>query len=63
MFFFRRRKQVDIKAANKKVDKIKRETHDAATKATKNTQQLNRLFQQNGITLNIHIAAGGKGGH
>jgi hypothetical protein len=38
-------------------------TEEAAQRAAKSTAKVNQIFAENGITLNIHVAAGGKHGH
>jgi len=41
------------------VDETKRRTHSAANDAKVNADNLNRVFRQNGMTLNILRTAGG----
>jgi predicted ribonuclease YlaK len=42
------------------VDKMKQRTHETAKEANRNIKKLNDLLLENGITLKISIAAGGR---
>jgi hypothetical protein len=62
MFVLFRRKPKDVAVpipADPIVDHAKQRIHDAAGDAKVNTDRLNKVFKQNGITLNILRTAGG----
>jgi transcriptional antiterminator len=42
------------------VDEMKQRTHETAKEANRNIKKLNDLLLENGITLKISIAAGGR---
>jgi intergrase/recombinase len=42
------------------VDEIKQRTHETAKEANRNIKRLNDLLIENGITLKISIAVGGR---
>lgn len=44
------------------VENLKKKTHKSSEEAKEATERLNKLLVQNGITLKIYIAAGGKHG-
>jgi transcriptional antiterminator len=44
------------------IDEMKQRTHETAKEANRNIKKLNDLLLENGITLNISIAAGGRHG-
>lgn len=62
-FWKKHPKQESIPPTDPVVLQIKMRTHEAAKQAKKNADKLNKVFEENGITLNIHIAAGGRHGH
>jgi hypothetical protein len=55
-----RREKVVEDEAYAEVDELKQKTHEIATEANRNIKKLNDLLIENGITLKISIAAGGK---
>lgn len=66
MFWFRKnsnvrqeQKQLEQLAANE-VAKHTQKTHDTIAETTKVADNFNRIIKENGFTLKIHIAAGGK---
>lgn len=60
--FFRsiKKRRVEVVASDPVVVKIKEKTHRVAKEAKDNADRLNKLFESDNITLNIHIARGGK---
>lgn len=58
MRFFRKPKKV---VTPTEVTELRKETHAAATEATKQLKKINKVMS-NGITINIYHAAGGKRG-
>ena len=42
------------------VESLKSQTHAVAKEADNNAKKLNEMFEKNGITLSIHVAAGGR---
>ncbi len=65
MWLFKRQAAVAIPEPDDPVvTAMKKRSHAAADKATRNANRLNKVFEENGITLNIlTLAAGGKGEH
>jgi uncharacterized protein YybS (DUF2232 family) len=59
----RKKKPQVIKPVDPVVDEAKQRTHEAAKNAKQSADRLNKVFTQNGITLNILRAAGGRDGH
>lgn len=65
MLWFRKKKTAcpHVTPPDPVVLEIKMRQDQAAKRASKTADKLNKIFEENGITLNIHIAAGGKNGH
>lgn len=66
LLFNRKKSRVQTEKLDDKlsvdVENVKRETHQTIHSADLATKRLNRLLKANGITLKIHIAAGGNHG-
>jgi hypothetical protein len=68
MQWFWNKKRVQQEVANHveqssvKVHELQQKTHKTTAKAEKDIDRLNKLLKANGITLKIHIAAGGSHG-
>lgn len=60
--FFRKCRPSEIKPVDPVVNEAKERTHKAASSAKKNADRLNKVFAENGITLNILRIAGSKHG-
>ena len=71
MLFHWTKKQKDIIVATEEheqhsyieVVELKKQAHQSITEADKHIKSLNALLRADGITLKIHIAAGGHRGH
>jgi hypothetical protein len=57
-----KQQSVDQKDAQAQIDDIKAKFKKTSTKTKADVDRLNRLLEANGITLKIHIAAGGRHG-
>lgn len=62
MFFRKKPCAETIKPFDPEVEAAKKQTRKAAEAAKQNTDRLNRVFAENGITLNILRIAGGRHG-
>lgn len=61
MWLFKKRRMDEPKTilTDPVVLEVHLKTDEAARRATRSTAKLNKIFEENGITLNIHVAAGG----